>query len=390
MVTTSTTSRNPRSAKYCTGCRRTGHLVADCWHTEEGQQAADNNQTAQAHVATVEVEDNPDGGDTTKPAEQTEDTTTIPFAAYTTHQPACTHTASVNNDSHIDWYDVDLPQALTFSSLSKLLPFESPVSCASITNSFNTILDSGCTNHIIHDRALFWTYREDQAVPVKTANCGILKTLACGDVKFRVPFGQQQIILTLRDSLHAPDVPLNFLSVGAMQEKRMQIHFHKDHTVIHFLSDHPVLSRHMITAIVFRCLSFLQCDFLQAELPVSDGSELAFPTFAKVELTPELWHHRLGHIEVDAMRAVLTKNYAEGIDWTGLFAKEYCIPCLIGKHPQIPYTNYGNRASQICELLHMDMCGPFPVKTPHKKSFFWGLLDDKSNFGHVGLLAAKK
>ena len=37
----------------------------------------------------------------------------------------------------------------------------------------------------------------------------------------------------------------------------------------------------------------------------------------------------------------------------------------------------------------MDTRGLFPVKTPHKKSFFWGLLDDKSNFGHVGLLAAK-
>ena len=64
-------------------------------------------------------------------------------------------------------------------------------------------------------------HREDQAVPVKTANCGILKTLACGDVKFHVPFGQQQIILTLRDCLHAPDAPLNLLSVGAMQEKHM-------------------------------------------------------------------------------------------------------------------------------------------------------------------------
>ena len=37
----------------------------------------------------------------------------------------------------------------------------------------------------------------------------------------------------------------------------------------------------------------------------------------------------------------------------------------------------------------MDTCGPFPVKTPHQKSLFWGLLDDKSNFGHVGLLSAK-
>jgi len=51
--------------------------------------------------------------------------------------------------------------------------------------------------------------------------------------------------------------------------------------------------------------------------------------------------------------------------------------------------NYGNHAEKICELLHMDTCGPFPVKMPHKKSFFWGLLDDKSNFSHVGLLSVK-
>ena len=37
----------------------------------------------------------------------------------------------------------------------------------------------------------------------------------------------------------------------------------------------------------------------------------------------------------------------------------------------------------------MDTCGPFPVLTPHKKSFFWAILDDKSNYGHVELLAAK-
>jgi len=66
--------------------------------------------------------------------------------------------------------------------------------------------------------------------------------LACGDVKFLVPFGQEQIILTLCDCLLAPDAPLNLLSVGAMQEKYMQIHFNEEHMIIHFPSDHLVLS----------------------------------------------------------------------------------------------------------------------------------------------------
>jgi len=169
----------------------------------------------------------------------------------------------------------------------------------------------------------------------------------------------------------------------------MRIHFNEEHMVIHFPSDHPVLSQHTINAIVFRCLSFLQCKFLPFEPTLLDGSGMAFPTFVKVELTLALWHHHLGHIGINAMCTVLTKNYAEGVIWTGLFAKEFCIPCLIGKHLQQPYTNYGNCVMRICELLHMDMCGPFPVQMPHKKSLFWGLLDDKSNFGHVGLLSAK-
>ena len=178
IVAAPVTLRTSHSAKYCTGCRWTGHLVSDCWHMEDGQQAVDNNRTTQAHIATVEIDDNPDGGGTSEAAEPTEDATTIPFAAYTSQQHACTPTAPLNNDIHIDWYDFGVPQPFAFSSLSDLLPFESPVSCASITNSFNTTLDSGCTNHIIHDRTLFWTYREDQAVPVKTANCGVLNTLA--------------------------------------------------------------------------------------------------------------------------------------------------------------------------------------------------------------------
>jgi len=39
--------------------------------------------------------------------------------------------------------------------------------------------------------------------------------------------------------------------------------------------------------------------------------------------------------------------------------------------------------------FYMDTCGSFLVLTPHKKSFFWVILDNKSNYTHVTLLAAK-
>jgi len=37
----------------------------------------------------------------------------------------------------------------------------------------------------------------------------------------------------------------------------------------------------------------------------------------------------------------------------------------------------------------MDSCGPFPILTPHKKSSFWAILDDKFNYTHVEFLVPK-
>ena len=55
---------------------------------------------------------------------------------------------------------------------------------ATLPDHFNIALDSACTNHIVCDHSLFQTYDTNSAVPVRTANCGFLTTLAIGNVKF--------------------------------------------------------------------------------------------------------------------------------------------------------------------------------------------------------------
>ena len=121
--------------------------------------------------------------------------------------------------------------------------------------------------------------------------------------------------------------------------------------------------------------------------PVIDDSDTALvASFPAVLLTPDLWHRHFGHLGHTAMRAALTKEYATGIVYEGKFDTSHCIPCLIGKQPQRPFTHNGHRASNIGELPHVDIYGPFPTLTPQKHSSFIAILDDFSNFGHVGLL----
>ena len=149
------------------------------------------------------------------------------------------------------------------------------------------------------------------------ANCGVLETLAKGDVKFHIQCGTKSVVFTLHDCLHAPMAPINFLSIGTMQERWMHIHFNEDATVIHFPSNHPTLAGLSFTAAVVCRLSFLHCDFVPPDLPIYDGTEVAFPTFPVVEKTPALWHHRFGHLGVDATHALLMKDYTTGIEWSG-------------------------------------------------------------------------
>ena len=75
------------------------------------------------------------------------------------------------------------------------------------------------------------------------------------------------------------------------------------------------------------------------------------------------------------------KNYVTSAHLEGLFIHDNCIPCLISKSPQRSYIFHGHRAEKIGELLHMDLCGPFPVQAPRGEKYFFNILDDRLNWG---------
>ncbi|KAK0239081.1 hypothetical protein EDD85DRAFT_789320 [Armillaria nabsnona] len=77
----------------------------------------------------------------------------------------CSGASFLNPSSEVSTWFYDGLQAGTFAALSLLVKM---------------MLDSGCTTHIFKDKKYFWSYREDEAVDVKTANCGVLSTKACG------------------------------------------------------------------------------------------------------------------------------------------------------------------------------------------------------------------
>ena len=376
--TNATSTQSTNTAIKCGNCGRP-HATDKCFQpggAMEGKRdevLASRPGRPQAHLADIDEAMEPD--EEIKPDD--ENVLTNEFAAM-----SISHTNVIDLSSY------------ALSAVSSTFE-DIPVALATIAQSFNSALDSACTNHIIRDRNLFHRYDPDGGVPVKTANCGFLETLAIGDVKFRMIINGRTIMWTLKNCLHAPTVPINLISVGALQEHHFSVNFSYQRTTVSFPKDHPDLGGLSFEAKVHRRLSLLDLDFIPASPVVTNPTQaintFACPVFPVAPITTDLWHRRFGHLGQDATRDMLTQEFATGITLPTVSAgvPTRCIPCIIGKSPQTPYQNNAKRASDVCELIHIDTCGPFPTLTPRKEQYFTIFLDDASNFGHTELLVAK-
>ena len=126
---------------------------------------------------------------------------------------------------------------------------------------------------------------------------------------------------------------------------------------------------------------------LLAAVPLSSMSSSS--SFPHLKLDSMLWHCHFGHIGMDMTRAALTKDFVTDVQLESPFVRDHCISCIVGKNPQKSYPICGNCALLVGELLHMDLCGPFPVQAPHGEKHFFNILDDKSNWGFTFGLCLK-
>ena len=88
-----------------------------------------------------------------------------------------------------------------------------------------------------------------------------------------------------------------------------------------------------------------------------------------------LWHCRLGHIGVKRMK----KLHADGL----LESLDTCEPCLMGKMTKTPFSGTMERASDLLEIIHTDVCGPMSVEARGGYRYFLTFTDDLSRYGYV-------
>ncbi|KAG6613804.1 Retrovirus-related Pol polyprotein from transposon TNT 1-94 [Phytophthora cinnamomi] len=242
------------------------------------------------------------------------------------------------------------------------------------------LVDSGATQHMTSSKKFMRNYKKISPVDVHLADDGVVQAIGRGDIvmKMQTPRGVKKGVLT--NVWHIPKLSRNLFSVGR---------FTKDVGPVTFESD--------------GC--FTETKGLKWKLGARGGKGLfklsmtpVMPDEANVasskdregDTTSYLWHLRLGHIGHGGLDAIVKKGYGSGIDMTSVKQWELCDGCSLGKQTRVSYMKSSpNRAKQVLEVVHSDVCGPMQTSTFGGKRYFVTFIDDKSHFCVVYLMRNK-
>ena len=98
-----------------------------------------------------------------------------------------------------------------------------------------------------------------------------------------------------------------------------------------------------------------------------------------------LWHKRLGHISSERIKRLVKDGVLPDLDFTNI---NECVDCIKGKTTK--HTKKGaTRSTQLLEIIHTDICGPFDVPTFGGEKYFITFIDDYSRYCYLYLLHDK-
>src|SRR3954466_5033920 len=88
-----------------------------------------------------------------------------------------------------------------------------------------------------------------------------------------------------------------------------------------------------------------------------------------------LWHYCLSHIGVKLMKKLHADGILESLDYESVDA---CEPCLMGKMTKTPFFRTMERATDLLEIIHTDVCSPMSVEACGRYRDFLTFTDDLS------------
>ena len=86
------------------------------------------------------------------------------------------------------------------------------------------------------------------------------------------------------------------------------------------------------------------------------------------------------------MKKLHADGLLESLDYESLDA---CEPCLMGKMTKTPFSGTMDRATDLLEIIHTDVCGPMNIEDRGRYHYFLIFTDDLSRYEYIYLMKHK-
>lgn len=242
-------------------------------------------------------------------------------------------------------------------------------SAASRHFGYGWFIDSGATVHICNDSKLFSDIDFSVKQEVFTADGKSLESKGAGTVQICAKVSGCQRIIPVQNVLFVPEAEGNLLSVRKLTDKGYKVNFSDNGCDI--VLDDKIVGSSDDSSGLFRLM---------------EGKEALLIAAKSEKACVHEWHRRLAHRDINVVKQM--EEY--GIKFAECNCLDECESCLRGKLARKPFPKESkSRTSEIFELVHSDVAGPFQVETPSGNRYFVSFIDDFSRYSKLYLMRNK-
>jgi len=208
-------------------------------------------------------------------------------------------------------------------------------------------------------------------VDFRVGNNARVAALAVGTMQLHLPSG---FILELNNCYFVPSLSRNIVSPSCLMKDGYSFASENNGCVISKNNMFVALASIKNGLFILNLDDSLVCNIIVKRHWLTDLN----PTY--------MWHCRLSHISEKRMKKLHADGLLTSFDFESY---ETCEACLLGKMTKAPFTGVPERASDLLELIHTDVCGPMSSTARGGFQYFITFTNDLSRYGYVYLMRHK-
>ncbi|KAL3699493.1 hypothetical protein R1sor_017515 [Riccia sorocarpa] len=242
-------------------------------------------------------------------------------------------------------------------------------------------LDGGASEHMTHHREWFHNLEpvEKGTWFVGVADDTQLPVEGIGDIEITCCANEEVRKAVLRGALYVPQLKKNLFSVGQAADKGFDTVYSKDTCRL-------VTTRGEVVISGMRHQGLYRLDIKA----VSSQANIASSARSH-ETDLMLWHHRLGHVNLESIRRMKNEKMIDGLP-EGLKEPldDFCEACVLGKQHRLTFSTRAEhkRAEKPGEFFHTDICS-METESIGGSKYFLLFKDDHSGYRFIFCIKRK-